>query len=768
MPETRSLSVPRPVPHPDPTRRLPTLHPRPSTRTLALARIAIFATILIWLAYAVFTVLSLMVEPWAGDFGFALSSLGYLAVVTLLAVPALLYLVVRLGALERFRNHVRVPRAALDRFYATRRPSVTVLISSSDQGMAAVRRSLWSAALQEYPDLRVVHLLDGPGGAGSDRDDLRGVAAEVASELVPLRSRFTEARERFSIEGVEAGSDTSAASVLADHYAWAAAWLHRKANSSAGRLPADRFFADEVLAGLGDELELTAVALFAAVNQGEAPDAQRMSELYDRLVWIFSAELETFERRAFASLPSGNGRAGNLNAYLGLMGGSYRLEDSPDGGILHPCAPADADTVVPDADFVITLDASSVVLRDYALRLVHHLELPSNARVAVVQTPSSSVARATTVLGRTIEAATDLQHLQLQGMTRFGATVLAGSAATFRTRALRDIVDVEISGGFELRRFFRGTAAWHDSATSLEFERNGWSLVNYPERLSAIDTPPDFGSLVALPRRRAGSGMIVLPRILGSAGDRRARGDRVTGSELLVRVNAVTSPAVVSIALLFVLAFPHDGALPGIVFFLLALPYFLSRGADLRRCGHRYSTALWVYALQLVLLPMNLAGAFRSVRQAITNTRSSAPVATSAQGRTVTPIAYVLVPVALLVLLSARLLVDVTRGHWGDAAFGAFHVVLLLVAGIAFLGVRNSIVDIGVGLRRRSRAGNVVAEAPAGPLDWRAVLYHGHVEGVVPRSQLRARAHRSGGRHRVERTLGSDAGERRTEDQPRG
>ena len=39
---------------------------------------------------------------------------------------------------------------------------------------------------------------------------------------------------------------------------------------------------------------------------------------------------------------------------------------------------------------MLTLDADSVLLRDYCLRLVYYLEEPGNERVAVVQTPYSA------------------------------------------------------------------------------------------------------------------------------------------------------------------------------------------------------------------------------------------------------------------------------------------------------------------------------------------------------------------------------------------
>lgn len=43
-----------------------------------------------------------------------------------------------------------------------------------------------------------------------------------------------------------------------------------------------------------------------------------------------------------------------------------------------------------NSEYVLTLDADSMLLRDYCLRLVYQMEQPGNERVAVIQTPYSS------------------------------------------------------------------------------------------------------------------------------------------------------------------------------------------------------------------------------------------------------------------------------------------------------------------------------------------------------------------------------------------
>ncbi|WP_370261371.1 glycosyltransferase family 2 protein [Cryobacterium sp. TMT4-10] len=276
----------------------------------------------------------------------------------------------------------------------------------------------------------------------------------------------------------------------------------------------------------------------------------------------------------------------NLNAYIGLMGGFFRREEGPDGTILRPVADrADADFVVSDSDYLLTLDADSLLLRDYCLRLVYFLEQPDNARVAVTQTPYSSFRGAPTRIERLAGATTDIQHILHQGMSHYGATFWVGANAVIRKRALEDIVEVETVGGFEVRRYVQDRTVIEDTESSIDLGTHGWTLVNYPERLSYSATPPDFGSLIVQRRRWANGGLLILPKLWQQLRERRRQGHPVSLTELFLRVNYMTSIAWASFGLVFLLAYPYDSRLLSPVVVFAALPYFLAMGSDLRYCG---------------------------------------------------------------------------------------------------------------------------------------------------------------------------------------
>ena len=92
---------------------------------------------------------------------------------------------------------------------------------------------------------------------------------------------------------------------------------------------------------------------------------------------------------------------------------------------------------VPDADYLLTLDADSLLLPGYALRLVYLMERPGNERLAVAQTPYSAVPGAPGALERTAGATTDVQRLLHQGFTRYAATFWVGANALLRRATLR-------------------------------------------------------------------------------------------------------------------------------------------------------------------------------------------------------------------------------------------------------------------------------------------------------------------------------------------
>ena len=77
----------------------------------------------------------------------------------------------------------------------------------------------------------------------------------------------------------------------------------------------------------------------------------------------------SFERKRYTSLSHEPNKAMNLNSYMGRWG-TPTSRPTPTGVALVPSPPSDSDVIIPDPDYILTLDADSVPLPEYCLRLV--------------------------------------------------------------------------------------------------------------------------------------------------------------------------------------------------------------------------------------------------------------------------------------------------------------------------------------------------------------------------------------------------------------
>ncbi|MGB4780118.1 glycosyltransferase family 2 protein [Microbacterium sp.] len=717
------------------------LHQRPSTSKIVWGRIAIIVTILAWLMYVITTVVREFIEGHAQTLRFVLEAISYLLVVTFLTFSALMYLMARQGALYRFRDHQRVPRGLLEAHFDDGvERAVTVLIPSYREEPDVVSKTVWSAALQEFPRKRIVLLIDDPPQP-SDRENIqllesaRALPALVMAALEEPRVRVTDGLR--DLREALAGKDAVPAEVLqriADDYRYAADWLEERAR---GRVIADHmdaFYVDRVLGGLAGDLRLTTIALDGALAQHEAPTPERVRQLQERLVRIFTAEVESFERKRFASLSHEANKAMNLNAYISLMGARWKEEATADGVALVAAAadePAALD--VPDSEYLLTLDADSMLLRDYCMRLVHLLEEPGNERVAVTQTPYSSYRGAPSRIERIAGATTDIQHILHQGMTYYNATFWVGANAVIRRRALEDIVERQTVAGYEISTYIQDRTVIEDTESSVDLGTHGWTLVNYPERLSYSATPPDFGSLVVQRRRWANGGLLILPKLSRQLSERRFRRDRILHREVMLRVNYMASIAWASLGLVFLLAYPYDSRLLSPWVVAAAAPYFLCMASDLRESGHRGSDVFRIYGFNLVLLAVNIAGVLKSIQQALTNAKIPFARTPKVRDRTVAPGLFVFVPYVIVAFSILTVWRNVGAQNWGNAAFAAINALLCGWALVAYIGIRNSIVDMFLGVvdwlyvpvkPRREKKGAPVPREPK-PVDWAGILYHG-------------------------------------------
>jgi cellulose synthase/poly-beta-1,6-N-acetylglucosamine synthase-like glycosyltransferase len=761
---------------------LPAVSPPSSDARMALGRIGIVCTILAWLAYVFASFFTEIINNgYQGNVRFLTETIVYVVITSLLALSALLYLVARQGALYRSRAHRRVPRAVIDESFDTALPTMTVLVPSYREEVSIVRKTLLSAALQEYPYLRVVLLLDDPPHPTdpahiASLEAARALSAELTQWLAEPRERFAATLERFETTGQDEPRPVQIRT-LSTEYQWAADWLRMRVDEEIIVDHVDRFFADRVLGVLAADFEEVSGALAAAADSDAGIPQDRMMQLHRRLAWTFRGELTWFERKQYASLSQESNKAMNLNSYIGLMGHSFEVRQTPEGQVLAPSGNTGS-VAIPDADYLLTLDADSIILPEYCLRLVYVMTQPDSARLAVIQTPYSAFPGSATRMERLSGATTDLQHIVHQGMSYYGSTFWVGANAVIRKRALDDIVQVEHQGGYEIRRYVMDRTVIEDTESSLDLAINGWRLLNYPERLSYSATPPDFGSLSIQRRRWANGGLLIMPKLWALRRARLGRAENGSWIETLLRVNYLASTCWSSVALVLLLVYPFDSKLLSPLVLLAAAPYFLAMSSDLKRCGYRRSDIFRVYGFNLILLPVNLAGVAKSIQQAITGRSIPFARTPKVSNRTATGLLFALSPFLIIGYSVWTVWRDVQQGNWGNAAFAGFNAVTASYALIALMGVRNALVDIWLGFVERLYVPEKTAKAPvrarrrrveaipAAP-SWEDVLYRGaaatatgeHVSGgtgmfrilatppPAPARHNRRASDRSGGAH---------------------
>jgi cellulose synthase/poly-beta-1,6-N-acetylglucosamine synthase-like glycosyltransferase len=626
-------------------------------------------------------------------------SLLFLVVAVSLMWGNFLYQLTRYGYFGRKTAFRSALPEELKRFYKERKPSsITVLIPSYKEELDVLQQTIVSAALLDYPKRRIVVLIDNPPNvSGRDLRELyatRALIDDLNAMFAAIGRSFERESERFfgQRENVSCGFEAKRLSRLYEQAATCLdVWVENYSKTRVARFAHhDKLFLEKVLKALAKNHRTRAASLVSAT-----PDVAAIACEYRRITALFKVEISSFERKSYANLSHEPNKAMNLNSYIGLIGKSYREEWRNGALWLVECTQAESDFCVPESDYVLTLDADSVLLPDYAIRLAHTMD--NDPAIAVAQTPYSAFPGAPGTLERIAGATTDLQYIVHQGFTSSKATYWVGANALLRLKALRDIEQRASERGHAVPVYIQDRTVIEDTESTVDLISRGWTLFNYPERLAYSATPPDFGSLVIQRRRWANGGLIIVPKLLrymrNSSGSARAR-----LSEAFMRLHYLCSPAAGSFGALAILFVPFDDSFTSIWLIATAFPYFFLYSRDLRQSGYRTFDVLRVYALILLLLSVNLSGVFRSLKQIISRRKSAFCRTPKIEGRTASPPTHLLFQWALIALLALECFIAISEGRYGHAAFAIGNMAALLYAMTSFIGWRNQWIDVSTAL----------------------------------------------------------------------
>jgi hypothetical protein len=192
--------------------------------------------------------------------------------------------------------------------------------------------------------------------------------------------------------------------------------------------------------------------------------------------------------------------------------------------------------------------------------------------------------------------------------------------------------------------------------------------------------------------RWANGGLLILPKLLRTL----ARG-RLGAAKLLegwLRIHYLVSIAAMNLSLLALLLWPFENALRTLWFPLAAAPYFFLYGRDLVRMGYPASELLRAYALNLLLLPVHLAGVWKSLRQAVSGRKAPFGRTPKVPDRTAAPAAYHLAEYVLALAIAVGFAADVAAGRWLHAFFLVLNGAALGYALLVLVGPREALEDL--------------------------------------------------------------------------
>jgi cellulose synthase (UDP-forming) len=623
--------------------------------------------------------------------------------IAFLMFGSLSYQVTRLAFIKRLRIHRRAARDELEAIYGdwpARR--LTILIPSYREEPRVVKLTLMSAALSEYPDRKVVLLIDDPPNpsetsAARQLAEVRELVRDTNRLMSTTRARYDSELKGFESRQASGQVNPSAeARRLARLYIAAAEWFERQAASHRAGDHYDYLFRERILLEPAREHRRRAEEL-ARLDGSAAATNERLVREFKRLAALFAAEVTSFERKRYVNLSHASNKAMNLNSYLGLIGFSFREERTSAGLKLTSCAAERAHLTVPGADYVITLDADSLLLNDYAIRLAHIMDQPESAKRAVVESPYTAVPNAPALLERIAGAQTDVQWIGSQGATHYNASFWVGANALLRYRALQDICETVYERGFPIKRYIQDRTLVEDTESTIDLVVRGWKIYCHPERLSYSATPRDYGSLVIQRRRWANGPLLIVPKLLRHASTGQRRMARLP--ETILRLNTlISSLAALSMLLVVTLAFPDARDLPAGLLTLSAVPYYILYCRDLIGAGYEWWDLPRIYGLNLLLIPVNLAGAIKSLYQAVRGVQPAFLRTPKIPSRTSATALYILAPLAILATVIANTLRILGEGQWSYASYGVLNALCLGYAIVHFVGIEAGLEDLARGI----------------------------------------------------------------------
>ena len=126
----------------------------------------------------------------------------------------------------------------------------------------------------------------------------------------------------------------------------------------------------------------------------------------------------------------------------------------------------------------------------------------------------------------------------------------------------------------------------------------------------------------------------------------------------------------------------------------IAIPYFYIYGRDLRLAGYRWIDLPRVYSLNLLLLPVVLAGVFASLKQVITGGKTAFRRTPKIENRTRTPLSYIFLQWLIFSYLLIFTVIDIATGQYIHAFFCGFNLIFQTYGLIVLIPIPDTLSDL--------------------------------------------------------------------------
>lgn len=634
----------------------------------------------------------------AGNIRFVFEEIVLILIFSMFNYGNLVYLISRSTYMGRLEKYSPAEDDELNEMFQNETPSLTILVPSYKEDKKVISQTLLSAGLQEYPNKRVVLLIDdSPFPQDEESSSLLENARRLPDDICDMfkapfeainslknhfhkRTRMNNFLPSYEILCLQSAFRTTAE------------WFNRQAEKYPVEDHTDRLFVEKIFREQGRRFWARAeeIAHLGLSKKGFSLKQQIMSE-YNRLIAIFSVEMTTFERKQFDNLSHEANKAMNLNSYISLMGKSLKMVEDGHRFLLEETDFDSADFVVPESDYIINLDADSLIVPQYALRLIHKLEQPEHRRTAIAQTPYSAVPGAQSKVERAAGIYTDMLYILHQGVSKFSAAYWIGANCLVRYEALKDIRTVITERGYEVDVFIQDKTVIEDTESSLDLRLKGWSLYNYPRRLAYSATPVDFGSLVIQRRRWANGGLILFEKLMKFFKKSPEKKCLIQKGMLIHHLISFLGG---NVSILLLLFYPFAVNANYQLLLLMSLPYFFFYGRDILQAGYTPRDFFKVYAGNLLLLPVNLSGVIKSIQQMFTKKKIPFKRTPKIQTRVTAPGRFVFFHLLCFVFFLVKCVAGFMEGTLFTNLFLILNTFAFGYIISTFIGLRESIEDL--------------------------------------------------------------------------